>query len=193
MPFWSQMVSPREPKIDQNPQKSCSRGLSESPFQKVTKNRSIWVPSRPQNIGFRAIGVSKIKKSPVSKNDLKMISKCLPFWMLLAPKITTNPKKQALKKTLKIGSKKYQKRAKNWLLFRTETAPKSQKSEPWAQNVPQASRRGPQAPKILKNHQKMSSKITQNYENLVTRNQENPRKKNFKKWHGGGLCAQRTG
>ena len=85
MVFWSQMVSPREPKIAQNHKKSCSRGLPESTFQKVTQNDAIWVPSRPQNIGFRAIGVSKIKKSPVTKNVLKMTSKCLPFWMLLAP------------------------------------------------------------------------------------------------------------
>ena len=67
--------------------------------------------------------------------------------------------------------------------FRAEKFPKSPKSEPWAQNVPQASRRGSQAPKILKNHQKKSpraSKITQNHENLVTQNPENHRKKNFK-------------
>ena len=42
MPFWSQMVSPREPKIAQNRQKSCSRGLPESTRQKVTKNDAIW-------------------------------------------------------------------------------------------------------------------------------------------------------
>ena len=42
-------------------------------------------------------------------------------------------------------------------------------------------RMGSQAPKILKNDQKMSSrasKITQNHENLLTQNPENPRKKN---------------
>ena len=85
--------------------------------------------------------------------------------------------------------------------FAPKTSPKSQKSEPWAQNVPQASRRGSQAPKILKNHQKKSpraSKITQNHENLVTQKQENPRKKTsriqeIKMRHGGGLCAQRPG
>ena len=42
MPFWSQMVSPREPKIAQNRQKSCSRGLPESTRQKVPKNDAIW-------------------------------------------------------------------------------------------------------------------------------------------------------
>ena len=80
-------------------------------------------------------------------------------------------------KTIKKGAKKD-------YPFRAEKSPKSQKSEPWAQNVPQASRRGSQAPKILKNHQKMSpraSKITQNHENLVTQNQENPRKKTSRK------------
>ena len=62
---------------------------------------------------------------------------------------------------------------KKGLVFRGGEVSKSQKSEPWAQNVPQASRRGSQAPKIFKNHQKKSpraSKITQNHENLVTQN-----------------------
>ena len=85
MPCWSQMGSPREPKIAQNRQKPCSRGLPESTLEQVTKNDTNWVPSRPQNIGFRMRGVSKIKKSPISKNDLKMTSKCLPFWSFLAP------------------------------------------------------------------------------------------------------------
>ena len=116
--------------------------------------------------------------------------KSLPKSSLWAPKIKKKQEKQTLKKTLKIGCKKYQKRSqKGTAPFVAERSPKSQKSEPWAQNVPQASRRGPQAPKILKNHQKMSprtSKITQNHENLVTQNQE------IKMRHGGGLCAQRT-
>ena len=119
------MGSHREPNIAQNRKKSCSRGLPESTLQKVTKNDAFWVPSRPQNIGFRAIGVSKIKKSLVSKNDLKMTSKCLQFWMLSGPKITNKSK-------------------------RTYTRTNTKKSEPWAQNVPQASRKGSQAPNILK-------------------------------------------
>ena len=111
------MGSPRDPKIAPNRKKSCSRGLPESTLKKVTKNYAFWVPSRPQNIGFRAIGVSKIKKSPVTKNDLKMTSKCLPFWMLLAPKITTNQKKHRLKKTLKITSKKYRHMSQKGTVF----------------------------------------------------------------------------
>ena len=54
--------------------------------------------------------------------------------------------------------------------FRADKSPKSTKSEPWAQNVPQVSRRASQAPKIYKNPQKKSpraSKITHNHENLV--------------------------
>ena len=170
------MGSPREPKIAQNPQESCSRRLPESTLKKVTQNDAIRVPSRPQNIGFRTIGVSKIKKSPVTQHVFKMTSKCLPCWMLWAPKITKNQKQQALKKTLKMHPKNTKKGAKKGLLFGPGTSPKSQKSEPWAQDVPQASRRGPQAPKILKNHQKMSprgSKIVRNQGNLVTKNQEN--------------------
>ena len=68
--------------------------------------------------------------------------------------------------------------------FVAERSPKSQQSELWAQNAPQASRRGSQAPKILKNHQKMSpraSKITQNHDNLVTQNQETRPPKSLKK------------
>ena len=102
MAFWSQMVSPREPKIAQNPQKSCSRGFLESTLQKVTKKDAIWVPSRPQNIGFRMRGVSKIEKSPVPQNDLKMTSKCLQFWMLLAPYLTKSAFQQGIRKCLKI-------------------------------------------------------------------------------------------
>ena len=82
-----------------------------------------------------------------------------------------------------MNAKSIKKDTKNACPFRAENSPKSQKSKPWAQNVPQASKRGSQASKILKNHQKKSpraSKITQNHENLVTQNQENPRKKNFK-------------
>ena len=95
------MVSPREPKIAQNPQKSCSRGLPESTLKKVTKNDAIWVPSRPQNIGFRMRGVSKIKTSPVTKNYLKMTSKCLPFWMLLAPYLTKSAFQKGTRKCTK--------------------------------------------------------------------------------------------
>ena len=36
------MVLPGDPKIVQNHQKSCSRGLPESILQKVTKNDAIW-------------------------------------------------------------------------------------------------------------------------------------------------------
>ena len=107
--------------------------------------------------------------------------KSLPKWSLWAPKITKKTEKQTLKKhTKKWMQKLSKKEPKRTTPFVAERSPKSQKSEPWAQNVPQASRRGSQAPKILKNHQKMSpraSKITQNHENLVTQNQENPRKK----------------
>ena len=61
--------------------------------------------------------------------------------------------------------------------FRGGNVPKSQKSEPWAQ-------KGPLAPKIPKNHQKMSpraSKITQNHENLVAQKSRKSEKKDFKK------------
>ena len=90
---------------------------------------------------------------------------------------------------------------KNGLVFRTGNVLKITKIRALGQNLLQASTRGSQAPKIFKNPQKMSpraSKITQNHENLVTHNQENPRKENsriqeIKMRHGGGLRAQRPG
>ena len=91
--------------------------------------------------------------------------------------------------------------AKNEVPFRGGEVTKITKIRALGQNMLQASKRGSQAPEILKNHQKMSpraSKIIQNHENLVTPNQENPRKQTsriqeIKMRHGGGLCAQRPG
>ena len=105
MPFWSQMVSPREPKIAQNRQKSCSRGLPESTRQKVTKNDAIWEgwicnPHTP---------VQSKHTFSFSRFGQKSDPKSLPKWSLGAPQITKNQEKWALKKTLKIASKKYQK------------------------------------------------------------------------------------
>ena len=91
--------------------------------------------------------------------------------------------------------------AKNKVDFRGGKVSKITKIRALGQNMPQASKKGSQAPKIRKNPQKMTprvSKIIQNHENLVTQNQENPRKKTsriqeIKMRHGGGLCAQRPG
>ena len=153
------MGSHGESKIAQNRKKMCSRGLPESTLKKVTKNDAIWVPSRPQNIGFRMRAVSKIKKSPVSKNDLKMTSKCLPFWMLLAPHLT----KSAFQK----GTRK---RPQRWIqkVFENDLKRGEGLARKWHQNhknrsnglkvVPQASRRGSQAPKIHKNPKKRAPK-----------------------------------
>ena len=100
-----------------------------------------------------------------------------------------------------MNAKSIKKGAKNEVPFRGGEVTKIIKIRALGQNMPQASKRGSQAPKILKNHQKKSpraSTLTQNHENLVTQNQENPRKQTsriqeIKKRHGGGLCAQRTG
>ena len=105
MPFWSQMASHLEPKIAQNPEKSCSRGLPESTLKKVTKNDAIWEgwicnPHTPvqskHTFSFSRFGQ---KSDPTS----------LPKWSLGAPQLTNNQEKWVLKKTLKIASKKYQK------------------------------------------------------------------------------------
>ena len=149
------MGSHREPKIAQNHQKSCSRGLPESTLKKVTKNDAIWVPSRPQNIGFRIRGVSKIKKSPVPKNDLKTTSKCLPFWMLLAPDLTKSAFQKATRKCTKNCIQKVSKKKPKRDDFLARKWHQNHKNPSLGLKVvPQASRRGSQAPKILKNHQK---------------------------------------
>ena len=91
--------------------------------------------------------------------------------MLLGPYFAKSAFQKGTRKcTKKCIQKVSKKEPKRDCFFRGVVSPKSQKSEPWAQNVPQASRRGSQAPKMLKNRQKMSpqaSKITQNHENLV--------------------------
>ena len=77
--------------------------------------------------------------------------------MLWAPKITKKQEKRTLKKNTKNWMQKVSKKEpKRTTPFVAERSPKSQKSEPWAQNVPQASRRGSQAPKILKNHEEIT-------------------------------------
>ena len=79
------------------------------------------------------------------------------------PKSRKIKKKLHSKKQQKINAKSIKKNTKNACPFRAENSPKSLNPIPGAQNVPQASKRGSQAPKILKNHQKKSpraSKIT---------------------------------
>ena len=146
------MVSPRNPKIAQNRQKSCSSGLPESTLKKVTKNDVIWVPSRPQNIGFRAIGVSKIKKSPVSKNDLKITSKCLPCLMLLAPKITKNQKNTHSTNTNKL-IQKIPKNEPKMDYFLARKRHQNHKNPRYRQNGPPGLQNEPPG---FKNHQKIT-------------------------------------
>ena len=100
-----------------------------------------------------------------------------------------------------MDAKSIKKGSQEGLVFRGGEVSKIIKIRAVGQNMLQASRKGSQAPKIIKNHQNKSpraSKIIQNHENLVTQNQENPRKKSsrfqeIKMRHGGGLCAQRLG
>ena len=77
---------------------------------------------------------------------------------------------------------------KKGLVFRTGNVLKITKIQDTFQMVSRS-------PKRFKNHQKMNpraSKISQNHENLVTQNRENPRKKTsrfqeIKMRHGGGF------
>ena len=129
MPFWSQMVSPREPKIAQNRQKSCSRGLPESTRQKVTKNDAIWEgwicnPHTP---------VQSKHTFSFSRFGQKSDPKSLPKWSLGAPQITKNQEKWALKKTLKkLHPTNIKNDLKTEVLFRGGNVSKITKSEPWA-------------------------------------------------------------
>ena len=170
------MVLPRDPKIAQNREKLCSRGLPESTLQKVTKNYAIW---KGQTSEF-ADTYTLSAVFPVAQGPQKGAQKPPKMEPLGTQNHRKNRKTNTQKTHQKMDAKTIKKGAKKDYSFRAEKSPKSQKSEPWAQNVPQASRRGSQAPKIPKNHQKRApraSKIAQHHENLITQNQENPRKK----------------
>ena len=69
------------------------------------------------------------------------------------------------------------------------------KTELWPQNVPQASRRGSQGPKIPKNHEKCLAATTFFMKNgsLCQARISSSSNSFLKMRHGGGLCAQRTG
>ena len=71
-------------------------------------------------------------------------------------------------------------------------SPKSQKSEPWAQSGAPSLQEGFPGTQNTQKSSKTSSKITQNSENLVTHNQENPEKINqeMARWR---VRAQRIG
>ena len=147
MPFWSQMVSPREPKIAQNRQKSCSRGLPESTRQKVTKNDAIWEgwicnPHTP---------VQSKHTFSFSRFGQKSDPKSLPKWSLGAPQITKNQEKWALKKTLKIASKKYQKLRQKGTPFSWRKGLQNHKNPRYLQNGPPGLQNEPPG---LQNHSK---------------------------------------
>ena len=101
--------------------------------------------------------------------------------MLLAPYLTKSVFQKGTRKCTKNSIQKISKNeSKTMYFFVAGRSPKSQKSEPWVQNVPQASRRGSQAPKILKNHQKMNPPGLSNHwkSNIWSpKNQENQIKK----------------
>ena len=158
MPFWSQMVSPREPKIAQNRQKSCSRGLPESTRQKVTKNDAIWEgwicnPHTP---------VQSKHTFSFSRFGQKSDPKSLPKWSLGAPQITKNQEKWALKKTLKIASQKSQKRSQKGTTFWPGNGTKITKiralGSKWCPKPPGGVPRHPKYSKIIKNELQNHSK-----------------------------------
>ena len=107
------------------------------------------------------------------------------FWMLWAPQITNNQEKRALKKTLKIGCKKYHMMtSKTRYFFARKTTLKSQKSKissKWASRPPKWAP-GPQKssknePPGLQNHLKSWESGDPKARNLVTQNQTNLGKK----------------
>ena len=147
MPFWSQMGSHREPKIAQNRQKSCSRGLPESTRQKVTKNDAIWEgwicnPHTP---------VQSKHTFSFSRFGQKSDPKSLPKWSLGAPQLTKNQEKWALKKTLKIASKKYQKWPQKGTTLSRRKGLQNHKNPRYLQNGPPGLQNEPPG---LQNHSK---------------------------------------
>ena len=145
---------PGDPKIAQNHQKSCSRGLPESTLKKVTKNDPIRKGQTPEF----ADGYTLSAVFPVAQGSQKGGKKPPKMEPLGTQNHKKNRKPNTQKKHQKMDAKTIKKGAKKDYPFRAEKSPKSQKSEPWAQNVPQASRRGSQAPKIPKNGPKITLK-----------------------------------
>ena len=113
------------------------------------------------------------------------------FWHHIYQKVVSRRVPENVSKT---ESKKYQKRSQKGWGFQGEKSPKSHKSEPWAQNVPQASRRGSQGPKIPKNHEKWLAATTFFMKNgsLCQARISSSSNSLLQMRHGGGLCAQRT-
>ena len=91
-----------------------------------------------------------------------------------------------------MNAKSIKKGTKKGLLFGPEMAPKSQKSEPWAQSGAPSLQEGFPGTQNTQNSSKTNSKIIQNSENLVTHNQENPeeKKQEMARWR---VRAQRIG
>jgi len=216
------MVSPREPKIAQNRQKSCSRGLPESIRQKVTKNDAIWE-------GWICNSHTPVQSKHTfsfSRFGQKSDPKSFPKWSLGAPQITKNQEKWALKKTLKNASKKNQKIPQKGTSFSWRKCLQNHKNPSLGSEIfkmgPQASKITPWASQITKNHDSDFPKsrifyckllafctlvvktswryfFKRSVANMNVEAQSTDRykkekcHKKAKKWHGGGLCAQRIG
>ena len=142
------MGSHREPKIAQNRQKSCSRGLPESTLKKVTKNDSIW---KGQTSEFDdTYTLSAV--FPVAQGSQKGAKK--PPKM--EPRGTPNHKKTRKMSTQKIIEKQDSQKSvfdlKNEVGIRADWSPKSHKSDSWAQDVPTSLQKSSNTQKNEKRH-----------------------------------------
>ena len=124
------MVLPRDPKIAQNREKLCSRGLPESTLQKVTKNYAIW---KGQTSEFAdAYTLSAVFSS--GPRPPKRSPKASQNGAFGHPKSQKNRKTNTQKNTKKLMQKVSKTDLKKEGFFVAERSPKSQKSEPWVQN-----------------------------------------------------------
>ena len=175
------MVSPRDPKIAQNHQKLCSRGLPESTLQKVTKNYAIW---KGQTSEF-ADTYTLSAVFPVAQGPQKGAQKPPKMEPLGTQNHRKNRKTNTQKTHQKMDAKTIKKGAKKGLPLSWRRGLQNHKNPSLGLKMcpkpPGGVPRHPKYPKIIKKRAPRASKIAQHHENLITQNQENPRKKSRKK------------
>ena len=171
------MVLPRDPKIAQNREKLCSRGLPESTLQKVTKNYAIW---KGQTSEF-ADTYTLSAVFPVAQGPQKGAQKPLKMEPLGNQNHRKKQKNKHSKNTPKNGCKNYQKRSQKGLPLSRRRGLQNHKNPSLGLKMcpkpPGGVPRHPKYPKIIKKRAPRASIIAQHHENLITQNQGNPRKK----------------
>ena len=114
-----------------------------------------------------------------------MTSKCFPFWMLLAPYFTKSAFRKGTRKCIKSCIQKVSNLTSKVISFFAQKCLQDHTNPSLGLKMcpkpPGGVPRHPKYSKIIKKRAPRASKIAQHHENLITQNQENPRKKSRKK------------